>query len=184
LLTAPGHDGVPNSALGDRQAVLEQLSRLVRGQWLTISVIAVIAVAVAVGHNGLQGDDPEFGLANLVDNPFEEGDHLLTPLEESRRAFEETFKHRQRSHERPEITGITLVLRAILEFQDEERETAIDDAVRQLRRHPDLRDKVWQVVATWQENNPHLAPRVAQVKAEINRKLARKPARRLEWLKF
>ncbi len=141
-----------------------------------------LGLAVAVDWGGAAGED--LSLAELLKNPFGDGDQSLTPLEEMRKRFRQEFEIEGKQPARPEIAGTLLMLRAVTQFDDSLRRAAINDAVRHLRQNPAIHDQVYKVVDTYARNNPHLATRVAEVKTAVVNGLAKKPARALEWLKF
>lgn len=127
---------------------------------------------------------PRFGLADLVANPYDDDGQILTPLEEARQAFRDRFKTDPKRRERPDISGTSLMLRAILELDPAQRQTAINDVVRHLRRFPEVKDDVYALVETFRSNNPHLSDRIAAVTQTVDQRLAVPPKRLLEWLDF
>lgn len=148
----------------------------------------VIAVVTVVVWGQFESDErstkPQFGLSDLVANPYGDEDQLLTPLEEARRSFREQFETKPKNRERPDYSGAKLMLRAVLEFDERERETAINDAVRHLRRFPEVKSDVYKMVDTFRSNNPHLGERVDIVTASVDQRLSVPPKRLLEWLDF
>ncbi len=126
----------------------------------------------------------KFGLEALLRGPNEDSDQVLTPLEEARDRFNDQYRLSYKSSTRPEISGTKLMLRAISEFNEREREIMIDDAVRLLRDHPDAKPQVFALVDQFLVNNPHMAPHGKKVKSAVEQQLAQEPSRRLDWLDY
>jgi hypothetical protein len=139
--------------------------------------LGVVLFIVLVGlYLATPGERIEkFGLTALLEGPRGESSSVMTPLEEARDRFNERYRLSQDSGTRPEITGTKLMMRAISEFNEHEREIMIDDAVRLLRENPGVKPQVYALVDQYLLNNPHLATRGETVKATVDVQLAKVP---------
>lgn len=149
---------------------------------LVVFSLGLLAV-VGIDRSSNEGKN-ELSLSGLVADPFDKEVHVLTPLEDMREQFKARYKIEPKKQRDPEVAGTILMLRAVSELDPELHATAIDDAVRHLRRNPQVLDKVYRIVDNYADNNPHLADKVKDVERAVKAKLAAKPKRKLEWLDF
>ncbi|MDP6351617.1 MAG: hypothetical protein QF926_06035 [Alphaproteobacteria bacterium] len=147
-----------------------------------VMFVGGLGLVVAVDWGGEA--EEELSLSELLKNPFGDGNHSLTPLEEMRKRFRKEFQLERDKPPRPEIAATLLMLRAVTEFDESLQRAAINDAVRHMRQNPAIHDMIYKVIDSYATNNPHLATRVAEVKTAVQKGLAKEPGRALEWLKF
>ena len=119
----------------------------------------------------------KFGLSALLEGPNRTSDEVLTPLEAARARFNERYRLNYDSKTRPEISGTKLMLRAISEFNERERNIAVDDAVRLLRDNPDAKPQIFALVDQFIANNPHMAEHGEMVKSLVEQRLEEAPTR-------
>ena len=148
-----------------------------------VGVFIAIAIAVA----GLYVKAPEarveqFGLSSLLDGPSRRPDHVMTPLEEARQRFKAGHRTDRDSRRSPEISGTKLMMRAISELNERQRQLKIADAVRLLRKHPESIVEVFALTDKYLANNPRLAPLGANVKTAVVARLKDKAPERFEFL--
>ena len=110
-------------------------------------------------------------LSGLLANPYDPGDFPRTPAEEMRLRFAKPMPSPRERRARPDISGTTLVLRAISAFNPDERSTMVGDAVRHLRHYPQVKDEVWALVEQYRRNNPWMSEHVLAVKEAVEQRL-------------
>lgn len=175
--------GVPLGPSGVESAVPEAVikARMQNKLWLT-AVILITAFVFAVltreipstanrDHAPSAKRTGGLDLSGLLANPYDPGDFPRTPAEAMRLRFAKPVPSPRERQGRPDISGTTLVLRAISEFNPDERATMVGDAVRHLRHYPQVKDEVWALVEQYRRNNPWMSAHVTAVKEAVEKRL-------------
>ncbi len=145
--------------------------------------LGLMLVGIGLAWDSTPSREEKFGLSDLVDGSRQKG-RILTPLEEARARIAEENRIQHEPTARFAISGTKLMLRAIRELDPRQREIRIQDTVRLLRKHPEAKARVYGMVDTYLANNPQMAAYGAEVKRAVERLLAQKPTRQLDFLDY
>lgn len=142
----------------------------------TVIVVAAFGVAAGIGLGQYAegtgaGRTPTFTHAG-VDEPPRDGDHELTPGDGAIPSLGREYRRREGLEPQPVLSGTKLMLRAISEFNPEQRRIRVGDLARHLRAHPEVKLDIYTLVDRYLVNNPHMAIHGARVKRMLEGELA------------
>ena len=142
----------------------------------TVMVVAALGLAVGIGF-GKYAEGSGAGRTQTlthsgVDQPPRDGDHEATLGDGMIPSLGREYRRRQGLVPQPVLSGTKLMLRAISEYNPEQRRIRVGDLARHLRGHPEVKPDIYTLVDRFLANNPHMAIHGARVKQMLESELA------------
>lgn len=142
----------------------------------TVMVVAACGLAVGIGlgeyAEGTGAGRTQTVTHSGVDRPPWDGDHEVTLGDGVIPSLGREYRRRQGLAPQPVLSGTKLMLRAISEYNPEQRRIRVDDLARHLRAHPEVKLDVYTLIDRFLANNPHMAIHGARVKRMLEGELA------------